>query len=521
MPDASATPSPAVMARAAAAPTAAPKAPRTLLTVSLMAATFMQALDTTIANVALPHMEGSLSADQDQITWVLTSYIVAAAIMTPLTGWLAGRFGRKRVILISIAGFVASSALCGVATSLDLMVVYRLLQGLSGAALVPISQAVLLDSYPPHKHAQAMAMWGMGVTFAPVIGPVLGGWLTENYSWRWVFYINVPIGILAFLGLLASVKDTPSVKRAFDFFGFGALSLGVGALQVMLDRGELKDWFASPEILIEATLGALGFYFFIVRTLTAKRPFLPIALFKDRNFVTGNIFIFVVGIILFATLVLIPPLFQQLMNYPVVTTGMIMAPRGIGTMLSMVLVGRVAGKVDPRILIAFGFGLSALSLWQMMGFDLQMDEWPVIWSGLTQGFGVGFAYVSLTTAAFTTLPPQYRAEGTAFFNLMRNIGSSIGISAVQVLLTENTQIMHSSLAQHISPFNAALHGFNLHSEKALAQLNGLVTSQAAMVAYNDDFKIMMILSLVVIPFLLFLRVRKQRPGEKREMVVME
>ncbi len=519
MPDASAT---ATATTSVLPAKAAASGSRGLLTVSLMAATFMQALDTTIANVALPHMEGSLSATQDQITWILTSYIVAAAIMTPLTGWLAGRFGRKRVILISVAGFVVSSALCGVATSLGQMVVYRLLQGISGAALVPISQAVLLDAYPTHKHGQAMAMWGLGVTLAPVVGPVLGGWLTDDYSWRWVFYINVPIGILAFLGLLARLKDTQrSVHRGFDFFGFAMLSLGVGALQMMLDRGELKDWFSSGEIVIEAILAASGFYFFIVRMITAERPFLSLALFKDRNFVTGNIFIFVVGIILFATLVLLPPLFQGLMNYPVITTGLIMAPRGIGTMLSMIFVGRVSGKIDPRILIAFGFALSALSLWQMMNFDLQMDQWPVIWSGLTQGFGVGFAYVSLTSVSFATLPPQYRAEGTALFNLMRNLGSSIGISAVQALLTENTQTMHQSLATQISPYNPWLHNFDLHSTQTLAQLNTMVTSQAAMVAYNDDFKIMMVLSLLTIPFLLFMRVGKPRPGERPEMMAMD
>ncbi|HEY7990855.1 MAG TPA: DHA2 family efflux MFS transporter permease subunit [Stellaceae bacterium] len=517
MPDASASADP----RAMEAQAPAAKSGRLLLTGSLMAATFMQALDTTIANVALPHMEGSLSATQDQITWILTSYIVAAAIMTPLTGWLAGRFGRKRVLLISVAGFVLSSALCGIAISLPQMVIYRLLQGVSGAALVPISQAVLLDTYPTSKHGQAMAMWGLGVTLAPVVGPVLGGWLTDDYSWRWVFYINVPIGILAFFGLLTSVKDSPRIKRNFDFFGFGVLSVGVGALQMMLDRGEIKDWFNSPEIIVEAALAGFGFYFFVVRMVTAKHPFLSLALFKDRNFVTGNMFIFVVGIILFATLVLVPPLFQGLMNYPVITTGLIMAPRGVGTMLSMVLVGRVAGKIDPRILIGFGFALSALSLWQMMGFDLQMDEWPVIWSGLTQGFGVGFAYVSLSSVSFATLPPQYRAEGTAFFNLMRNLGSSIGISAVQALLTENTQTMHSSLSRFISPYNPALHGFDLHSTQTLAQLNGLITSQAAMVAYNDDFKIMMILSLLTIPFLIFLRVKAPRPGEKPEIVALE
>jgi MFS transporter, DHA2 family, multidrug resistance protein len=516
MPDASSVPT---MAPVAAAPA---KSGRGLLIASLMAATFMQALDTTIANVALPHMEGSLSATQDQITWVLTSYIVAAAIMTPLTGWLAGRFGRKRVLLISIIGFVASSAMCGVATSLGLMVAYRLLQGLSGAALVPISQSVLLDIYPTHKHGQAMAMWGLGVTLAPVVGPVLGGWLTEDYSWRWVFYINVPIGILAFFGLLAAAKETKRETRSFDFFGFGALALGVGCLQLLLDRGEVKDWFGSTEIIVEATLASLGFYFFVFRMVTARRPFLRPALFTDRNFVTGNIFIFIVGVILFATLVLIPPIFQILMGYPVITTGIIMAPRGIGTMLSMFLVGRVTGKFSPRVLIAFGFLMSALSQWQMMTqFDLQMDAWPVIISGFTQGLGVGFAYVSLTAAAFNTLAPELRPEGTAFFNLMRNIGSSIGISAVQALLTENTQVVHANLARHISPFNHLLHDFDLHSTRTLEMLNGEVTRQASMVAYIDDFKAMMILSLAVVPFLLFMRTRNVKPGERREAIAME
>jgi MFS transporter, DHA2 family, multidrug resistance protein len=492
-------------------PVAAPVKGRALITFSVMAATFMQALDTTIANVALPHMQGSLSATQDEMSWVLTSYIVAAAIMTPLSGWLATRFGRKRVILISVAGFVASSALCGVASSLEVMVIYRLFQGISGAALVPISQAILLDINPPNRHGQAMAMWGLGVTLAPVIGPVLGGWLTEDYSWRWVFYINVPVGILAFLGILSSVSESERGRRgAFDFFGFGALSIGVGALQMMLDRGELKDWFSSTEIQIEALLAALGFYLFVVRMATGERPFLRPALFKDRNFVTGNVFIFIVGIILFATLVLIPPIFQTLMNYPVVTTGLIMAPRGIGTMVSMVLVGRLVSRVDARLLIGVGFALSALSLWQMTNFDLQMDRWPVIWSGLIQGLGVGFAYVSLTSAAFATLDPRLRPEGTAFFNLMRNIGSSVGISAVQALLTENTQVVHSTLATNVSPFNPLLHNFDLHSTATLTQLNGLVTNQASMVAYIDDFRLMMFVSLLAIPLLLFMRVGPRR-----------
>ncbi len=513
MPDSGSAPRPAADA---------PVPGRALITFSVMAATFMQALDTTIANVALPHMQGSLSATQDEMSWVLTSYIVAAAIMTPLTGWLVEHFGRKRVILISIAGFVVSSAMCGTATTLEEMVVYRLLQGLSGAALVPISQAVLLDINPPARHGQAMAMWGLGVTLAPVLGPVLGGWLTDDYSWRWVFYINVPVGILAFLGIVASMRESERRRRGyFDFFGFGVLSIGIGALQMMLDRGELKDWFSSTEIVIEATLALLGFYLFIVRTFTAERPFIRAALFRDRNFVTGNVFIFIVGIILFATLVLIPPIFQGLLNYPVETTGLIMAPRGIGTMVSMVLVGRLVSRVDTRILIGVGFALTAFSLWQMTNFDLQMDKWPVIWSGVIQGLGIGFAYVSLTTATFATLDPRLRPEGTALFNLMRNIGSSVGISAVQALLTENTQVVHSTLAVNVSRFNPLLHNFNLNSAASLTQLNGMVTTQAAMVAYIDDFRLMMFVSLLAIPLLLFMRVRHHIPGEKPEIVAID
>ena len=303
-----------------------------LITFGTMLATIMQALDTTIANVALPHMQGSLSASQDEITWVLTSYIVAAAIVIPLTGWLSARFGRKRVFLVSVAGFTIASALCGIAATLPQMVLFRLLQGVCGAGLVPLSQAVLLDINPPERHGQAMAVWGTGVTAGPILGPVLGGWLTDQYDWRWVFYINLPFGLLAFLGILLFIREPrPGPARSFDFLGFAALSLGLGSLQLLLDRGEVKDWFGSTEIWIEAILGGLGFYLFIIQTATAEHPYLNRALFKDRNFLTGNIFIFIVGVVLFATLALLPPIFQGLMNYPVVTTGLVMAPRGLGS----------------------------------------------------------------------------------------------------------------------------------------------------------------------------------------------
>ncbi len=489
---------------------------RGLITASVMLASVMQSLDTTIANVALPHIQGSLSATQDQMTWVLTSYIVASAIMIPLSGWLAGQFGRKRVFLISIALFTLASALCGMAQTLPELVAFRLLQGLGGAALIPLSQAVLLDINPRERHGRAMAIWGMGVVMGPILGPALGGWLTEDYNWRWVFYINVPIGILSFLGMLAFLSESERLRSRFDFFGFTTLSLAVGALQMMLDRGQLKDWFSSTEIWIEAATAGVALYLFVVHTLTSDRPFVNPALFKDRNFVTGNVFIFIVGLVLFATLALMPPLLQDLLKYPVITTGLVTAPRGIGTLLAMMIVGRLVGRMDVRLIIVFGFLLTAWSLWQMTGFSLLMDSSLIIWSGVIQGIGTGFAYVPLAAVAFATLAPQLRNEGTAVFNLMRNIGSSIGISVVQIMLTRNTQIVHSTLAEHITPYSQLLPSQvgpdALSSAHGLATLNRLVTEQAAMIAYNDDFQMMLILTLCVIPLVLVLRDARPRNG---------
>jgi MFS transporter, DHA2 family, multidrug resistance protein len=482
---------------------------RALITVSVMLASFMQSLDNTIANVALPRIQGSVSATQDQMAWVLTSYIVAAAIMTPLSGWLAGQIGRKRVFLYSVAGFTVASMLCGLAQSLPQIVLARLLQGLCGAALVPLSQAVLLDINPPERLARAMAVWVMGATLGPIIGPALGGWLTENYNWRWVFYINVPFGILAFLGILSFLPETAIRKSPFDFFGFTALSVAIAAFQIMLDRGQLKDWFGSTEIWIEATTAAVALYLFIIHMLTTTgQRFVNPGLFKDRNFLTGNVFMFIIGVVLFATLALLPPLLQDLLNYPVATAGLVTAPRGIGTLVAMFIVGRIMGKVDIRLIIATGFALTAVSSWQMMGFDLQMDSATVVWSGLSQGLGTGFVYVPLAAATFATLAPALRNEGTSIFNLTRNLGSSIGISVVNTLLTRNTQILHSTLGEQVTRYSPVLRAQlpdgppSLHT---LAALNATVTEQASMIAYNNDFKLMMVLSLAAIPLVLLLR----------------
>jgi len=491
----------------------APAANRAAITASIMLATFMQGVDTTITNVALPHMQGSLSASQDQIAWVVTSYIVAAAIMTPLTGWLAGRFGIKYVFLVSVVGFTVASALCGAATSLAQLVIYRLLQGVCGAALVPLSQATLFQINPPERHAQAMAVWGMGVILGPIVGPALGGYLTDFYNWRWVFYINLPFGVLAAIGILVFIHETRHGHREpFDFFGFATLSLAIGALQMLLDRGELKDWFGSIEIWIEATIAALALYLFIVHTATATdRSFLNRDLLKDGNCMIGTVLMFLIGMPLYGTMTLLPLMLQNLMNYPVVTTGLVTAPRGIGTMIAMILVARLVGRVDVRLIILTGLAVTVASMWQMTGFSLQMGMGPIITSGVLQGFGLGFVFTPLSTITFSTLPRNILTQGTAIFSLMRNIGGSIGISIVVALLAENTQTVHSRLVEHLRPDNPLAQApylmppFSLTTPAGVAALNAEATRQAAMVAYIDDFKLMMLIVMIAAPLILLLR----------------
>ena len=486
---------------------------RGLVTMSVMLATIMQALDTTIANVALPHMQGTMGATQDQISWVLTSYIVAAAIFMPLTGFLTARLGRKRVFMWAVVGFTVASMLCGAAQSLTQIVLFRLLQGVFGACLVPLSQAVLLDTYPPERHGSAMAMWGVGVMVGPILGPSLGGWLTEYYNWRWVFYINLPFGLLAWFGLAAFVHETPiDRQRRFDLLGFALLSLGIGALQMMLDRGESLDWFANPEVVIEAMLASLALYLFIAHIFTHEHPFIEPALFKDRNFSVGLLFIFIVGIILFATMALLPPFMQNLMGYPVIDVGYLLAPRGVGTMIAMIAVGKLSGKVDVRYKIFLGLLLTSLSLWEMTRFNTDITGWDIVRTGVTQGLGLGLIFVPLSTITFSTLAPRYRNEGTALYSLMRNIGSSIGISVVITYLSRNTQANHAAFADSINPFNLALKQaveagvYNLTTPEGLAAINGEVTRQAATLAYLQDFRLMMWITLAAIPLIALLRV---------------
>ena len=492
---------------------------RGLITVSIMLATIMQALDTTIANVALPDMQGSLSVAQDQIAWVLTSYIVAAAVATPMCGWLALHYGRKRLFLVSIAGFTVASALCGIAGDIDEMVIFRLLQGVFGAAVVPLSQAVLLDINPREKHAQAMAIWGAGIMLGPILGPPLGGYLTDEYNWRWVFYINVPIGIVCFLGMLAVLTETRIDRsRSFDFFGFFMLSVAVGAAQMLLDRGELKDWFDSTEIRGYFALVVACFWVFAFHTAMADNSFLNRALLKDRNFVVGCIFIAVVGVVLYGTLALMPPFLQDLYGYPTVTSGLVLAPRGVATMVGMLIVGRLSGLVDVRLMLLFGFIVTSYSLWQMGQFSADMGMAPILITGVVQGFGMGFLFVPLTTVAFTTLDVRLRTEGAGIFSLIRNVGASIGISVVESDLARGIQENHQAIAANVSPYNAPLLRpgvqafWDIHSTAGLAALDTEINRQASIMAYLNDFLLIMAIAIASMPLLLLLRRAKPMMG---------
>ncbi|MGB5085104.1 MAG: DHA2 family efflux MFS transporter permease subunit [Methylocystis silviterrae] len=488
----------------------APSAGRAMVTVCAMSATIMQALDTTIANVALPFMQGSLSASLDQINWVLTSYIVAAAIMTAPIGWLAERYGRKRLFVICVAGFTVASMLCGFAQSIQQMVMFRLLQGAFGAALVPLSQAVLLDSYAAHERGSAMAIWGIGVMLGPIMGPTLGAWLTDNYNWRWVFLINLPIGVMTVIGLLAFMRETQTGDaRRFDWFGFFALAIGIGAMQVMLDRGEHAGWFDSNEIIAESIIAAIGFYFFFAHSLTTATPFLRFEMFRDRNFVIGCAFMLVIGVVLFATMALVTPYMQNVLGYPILTAGMLLAARGGGTLVSMGMVGRLLAIIEARHLVLAGLSLTAFTLHQMAGFTDQTSAMSIVVASVLQGFALGLVFVPLNTVAFATLPTKLRTEGAAMLTLARNIGSSVGISIVIARLTEGTIQAHARLAEFVTPFNKAMDAaasapLDAATEKGRALMEVLMSQQAAIISYAEDFRLLMFLVVAAIPLVLIL-----------------
>ena len=488
-----------------------PPGQRLIVTVGIMAAVLLQVLDTTIANVALPHMQASLNATQDTINWVLTSYIVASAIALPISGWLADRVGRKRLLLISVVVFTVASVLCATATALGEMVFFRALQGVGGAFIVPLAQATLFDINPREKHGQAMALFGGGVMIGPIMGPVLGGWLTDNYNWRWVFLVNLPVGILCILIMSQFMPEGEKHKRRFDMFGFGLLAISLGALQFCLDRGQQKDWFSSWETIIEAGLAIAAGWMFMVHMVTAEHPLFDREIFKDRNFATSVVFMAATGVLLLAGLALLPPLLQNMYGYSVLQSGFLTAPRGIGTLFSMLIAGRATGKIDARILVGIGVILMGTSLYMMTGFAIDQPSRPVIVSGVVQGLGLGLIFVPLQTLAFETLATRFRTTGAALLNLSRNIGGSIGISVVSTELVRLTQVSHADLAAHITQRNipslspALIENLGRYGNAALAMVNGEITRQALFIAYLDDFKMMMIITFAILPLLFFMK----------------
>jgi MFS transporter, DHA2 family, multidrug resistance protein len=512
------------------APSAVPGLRRNMVTICAMTATIMQALDTTIANVALPYMQGTLSASQDQINWVLTSYIVAAAIMTAPVGWIANRFGRKRTFIICSAGFTVASVMCGLAQDINQMVVFRLLQGVFGAALVPLSQAVMLDSYALHERAKAMSIWGMGVMMGPIMGPSLGAWLTETYSWHWVFFVNLPFGIGTVLGLMVFMDETKqNTELRFDWFGFAALAIGIGALQVALDRGEQLGWLESNEIIAEFVIAAVGFYYFFAHSFTTDRPFIQFALFRDRNFLTGCIFMTVMGLVLYSTMALASPYLQNVIGYPIITAGVLLASRGCGTFVAMMLVGRLMRTIEARTLIITGLSLTALSLYWMTAWTDQTGVAEIVTISIIQGFGFGLVFVPLSTVAFMTLPNHLRTDGTSMLTLMRNVASSVGISIVIAQLTEGGRRVYAILSEHITPFNHAMQMpdvsgmINLGTDKGRAMADVMVQLQAQIIAFSQDYQLVMFFILGSIPLAIMIgstkaALRKQAAGPEHAVI---
>jgi len=487
---------------------------RNLATMGLILATSMNSLDTTVVNVSLPHMRASLSASPEQITWVITSYIVASAVMTPLSGWLARRFSMKVLLLASVATFTVISVFCGVAGNLEQMVGFRLLQGIVGAPLMPIAQAALLNIYPAERHGRAMALYMMAIVAAPVCGPMVGGFLTDQLSWRWCFYINVPAGIAALLLIWSGLPKDKADARRFDFLGFGSLAVGIAALQLMVDRGPTLDWFSSHEIWIEAIVALIAFWVYLAHTITAKDPLFPTALFRDRNYVAGGTVGFLVSWLLYCSMVLLPLMMQGVLGYSVAQAGALATPRGLVMLGILQVIGRLDAIFDRRLLICFGLSLMSFSFVMMGAFDLSMTHDPIIWSTVVQGIGQGIFIVPLTTLTFLTIPADLRADASTLSNLLRNIGGSVGVAAVQALTATNIQTMHASLAANVRPDDPVLRAglapfLRPDTAAGATALNDEITRQATMVAYVNDFWLLAAIGFACLPLILMLRQPKR------------
>lgn len=483
---------------------------RVPITVGIILAQVMGALDVTVVNVAMPHMQGSLSATPEQITWVVTSYVIAMAVGTPASGWLASRFGAKPTVLICIGAFTAASVLCGIAVTLPELVLFRALQGLAVAPLAPVAQAVLFNINPPERHGRAMAVFTMASVAAPVVGPMIGGYITEYLSWRWCFFINVPFGLASMLILFFSMPNDVEAPRRLDFLGFAALGIGVAAFQLMLDRGTVQDWFESTEIWIEATIALGAIWIFVTHSMTAKAPLFPTAIWRDRNFVVSQIFGFFFMALQFCSLTLLPLMMQGLLGYPVIHSGIVSTPRGVIMMAILQVMGWVDSWVDRRLLVAIGTAIITLGFWEMSRFDLVMSENQIIWATMLQGIGQAIIFVPLTTLGFANIPPHLRADAAAAMTIIRYVGGSVGIAAVQALTAANSQTMHAAYAAQVHRLHPQLHGhlppaLPPGSETWASVVNSEINRMSLMVAYVDDFWIMTVISIICSPMILLLR----------------
>ena len=490
-----------------------------IVAASVMLATFMEVLDTSVANVALPHISGNLSATTDESTWVLTSYLVSNAIVLPATNWLSRYFGRKRFLITCIVIFTLASAMCGAATSLSMLIFARVLQGAGGGALQPIAQSVLLESFPPEKRGQAMAVYGLGIVVAPIIGPTLGGWITDNYSWRWIFYINVPVGALAIFMANTFVHDPPYIRAQkpgrIDYIGFGLMAVGLAALQLVLDKGQEEDWFSSSFIVWTAMLALVTLVGFVIWELRSDEPIVNLRILKNRNFAVWTMVITVMGVVLYGSIALLPLFLQTLMGYPATASGMAVSPRGFGSILSMIIVGRLVGRVDARWLIMFGFAVLAYSTWMLAGLNLEIAMSNVIWPNIISGCAMGFIFVPLTTMAMGTLPNEQVGNASGVYNLMRNTGGSIGIAAMTTLLARSAQAHQVAMSAHMTPYDPAFMerlrqimraGAGL--QQALASVYGIVLRQSMLLAFIDNFRLLAVMCILCVPAtLLFKRVR--------------
>lgn len=493
-----------------------------IVAISVMFGTFMVVLDTTVVNVSLPHIAGSLSSSIEETTWALTSYLAANAIILPITGWLANFVGRRRLLLLSVAGFTAASVMCGLATSLPFLILWRVVQGMTGGVMQPLSQAIMLEAFPPRDRGKAMAFFGIGIVVAPVLGPVLGGWLTDNWSWRWVFYINLPVGVVAYLMTRAHIFDPPYIRRGsgIDYWGIGLLAVGIAALQVGLDQGQREDWFASSFITTLMVVAAVGLVGFVAHALTTRHPVVDLRLFKEATYATGVGLITAMGFGLYASMVLMPVLLQTLMGYPALQAGWVMAPRGLGSVVVMPLLGAAIGRTDPRRLVGIGFLINAVTMYWLATLNLDAGFWDFFWPQFVQGIGLGLLFVPLTTVTMDRIGPEAMGEATSLFNLMRNIGGSVGIAVIQTFLARYRQTYSAVLVEHVDPYapSAQIMFQTLRAsfiargadavtatERAYAALYGMVQKQAAMLSFIDGFKLVALMFLVLIPFVYLMK----------------